>query len=97
MFEQLFNESPTIQKIREQYRVQFLEQGIQQGIQKGRLLALQDLLVNSVQGRYPELAVLARTSAAHFDQLDVLELLIRQVMIAPNAHAVRSLLEAGTA
>ncbi len=88
MFEQLFDESPTIQKIREQYLVK--------GIQKGRLLALQDLLVNSVQGRYPELTALARTSASRYDQLDVLELLIQQVMIAPNANAVRSLPEAGT-
>ncbi len=105
MFEQLFNESPTIQKIREQYLVKGIQEGLQKGIQKGRqegiqegrLLALRNLLVNSVQRRYPELSALARTSAGHFDQLDVLELLIQQVMIAPNADAVRSLLEAGTA
>ncbi len=100
MFEQLFNESPTIQKIREQYRVQFLEQGIQQGRQEGiqeGLQALQDLLVDNVQGRYPELAVLARTSASRFDQLDALKVLIQQVMIASNADAVRRLLQAGTA
>jgi hypothetical protein len=93
MFEQLFDESPTIQKIREQY----LMKGRQEGIQEGQLLALQDLLVSSVQTRYPELAELARTSASRFGKLDALKLLIPQVISAPNADAVRSLLEAGTA
>ncbi len=103
MFEQLFNESPTIQNIREQSLVKGeqkglqkgLQEGEQKGLQKGGLLALQDLLVSHVQGHYPELAALARTSADRFDQLDALKLLIPQVISAPNADAVRGLLEAG--
>jgi len=107
MFEQLFDESPTIQKIREQYLVkgiqegrqegiqEGLQKGIQEGLQKG-LLALQDLLVSSVQARYPGLAELARASAGHFDKLDALKLLIQKVMTAPDADAVRRLLESGT-
>ena len=106
MFEQLFNESPTIQKIREESlgeglqkgRQEGLQEGLQKGLQKGRqegqILALQDLLVTSVHARYPELAVLARTSASRCDQMDALKLLILQVMTAPNAVAVRRLLEA---
>ncbi len=96
MFEQLFNESPTIQNIREQYLVKGLQEGLQKGRQEG-LQALQDLLVSSVQARYPELAALARISADRFDQLDALKLLIPQVISAPNADAVSRLLEAGTA
>ncbi len=99
-FNELWDSSPTVQKMRDQYRIQFLEQGrqegIQEGLQKGGLLALQDLLVSHVQERYPELAALARTSAGHADSLDALKLLIQQVMTASNADTVRGLLEAGT-
>jgi hypothetical protein len=91
MFEQLFEESPMIQKMRKRYRIQGRQEGRQEGIQ-----VLQDLLVDSVQARYPNLAGLARQQAGHFDKLDVLKLLIQQVMIAPNANTVRGLLEAGT-
>jgi flagellar biosynthesis/type III secretory pathway protein FliH len=106
MFEQLFNESPTIQNIREEALGKGVQKGLQEGLQKGRqeglqeglqkgqLLALQDLLVTSVHARYPALAVLARTSVSRCDQTDALKLLILQVMTAPNADAVRRLLEA---
>jgi predicted transposase YdaD len=101
MFEQLFDESPTIQKIREQYlikgRQEGIQKGLQKGIQEGGFLVLQDLLVSSVQARYPDLTELARASAGRSDQLGALKLLIEQVMTAPNADAVRCLLEAGTA
>ena len=104
MFEQLFDESPVIQKIREQSLVKGLQEGRQKGLQEGRqkglqeggLLALQDLLVDSVQERYPDLAGLARASAGHYDKLDALKKHLQQVMTAPNADAVRKLLEAGT-
>jgi hypothetical protein len=86
MFEQLFNESPTIQKIREQYLVKGRQEG---------LLALQDLLVTNVQARYPDLTELARASAGRSNELNALKLLIGQVMTAPNADAVRGLLKSG--
>jgi hypothetical protein len=98
MFDQLFKDSPTIQKLREEDRVQFLEQGIQQGVQKERqerLQALQGLLVNLVQARYPDLAVFAQQQASRFGEPYVLELLIQQVMAAPDADAARRLLESG--
>jgi predicted transposase YdaD len=97
MFDQLFEESPWIQELREKYRVQFLEQGLREGLQKGRLEALQDLLVSSIQTRYPDLAELAQQQAGHFDKLDTLKLLIQQVMTAPNADTARRLLESGPA
>jgi len=96
MFEQLFNESPTIQKIREQYLLKGEQKGLQKGRQEG-IQAFQDLLVSHVQARYPELAELARTSASRLDQWDALEQLILQVATVPSADAVRSLLETGTA
>jgi flagellar biosynthesis/type III secretory pathway protein FliH len=108
MFEQLFEESPTIQsaiqrlteKRLAQERQESHQEGRQEGLLEGRqegLLALQDLLVDSVEGRYPDLAELARQRTGQSDQLDALKRLILRVMTAPNADAVRRLLEAGTA
>ncbi len=49
MFDQSWEESPTIQRMREKYRVQ----GLQEGRQEGELLALLHMLVNVVRTRYP--------------------------------------------
>jgi hypothetical protein len=88
MFDQLWEESPMIQKMREQYRVQ--------GIQEGILEGLQRFLVNTVQTDYPDLAEVVQQQASKFNKPDMLELLIKQVMSAPDSDAVRRLLEAGT-
>jgi hypothetical protein len=92
MFEQLFEESPMIQKMREQYRIQ----GIEQGIEQGKVIELQELLVKFIRTKYPDLAEFAQQQASHFNQLDTLEQLALQVMSAPNASTTRKLLESGT-
>jgi hypothetical protein len=88
VFEQLFEESPMIQKMREQYRMQ--------GIEQGKVIELQELLVKFIRAKYPDLAEFAQQRASHFDQLQTLEQLALQVMSAPNASTTRKLLEAGT-
>jgi hypothetical protein len=85
MYDQLWDESPMIQKMREQYIIKGLEEGIQ---------ALQRSLVNVVRARFPDLAELAQQQARHFDKTSTLELLIKQVVTAPDASTVRKLLEA---
>ncbi len=92
MFEQLFEESPMIQKMREQYRMQ----GRQQGIEQGKVIELQELLVKFIRAKYPDLAEFARASASRFDKLHTLEQFALQVMSAPNASTTRRLLESGT-
>lgn len=84
MFEQLFEESPMIQKMREQY------------FMRGKVVELQELLVKIIRTKYPDLAGFAQQQASHFDKLDTLELLVQQVMTVPDANAVRGLLEAET-
>jgi hypothetical protein len=91
MFEELWENSPTIQRMRKQY----LMEGIQEGRKEG-LWALQRSLVNVVRVRYPELATFAQQQVSHLDKTDTLELLIERVTAAPNADAVRKLLESGT-
>ncbi len=99
MFDQLWEESPMIQKMREQYRVKGLQEGIQtgiqQGIQTGKVLALQEMLVTLIRASYPDLTELAQLRASHFDKPDLLERLIQKVVTAPNADAVQQLLESG--
>jgi predicted transposase YdaD len=104
MFDQLWEESPMIQKMREQYRVQGLEQGLergrlqglqegrQKGLQEGEVLALQRSLVNIVRAKYPDLAKFAQQQAVHFDKPNTLDLLIEQVAAAPDASTVCRLL-----
>jgi hypothetical protein len=84
MFDQLFEESPMIQKMREQY------------LEQGEMRALQRMLVNVVRKRYPDLAGFAQQQASHFNKPDALELLIQKVMTAPNASAAHWLLESDT-
>jgi hypothetical protein len=88
VFDQLWEESPTVQKMREQY--------LEQGIQKGQIQTLRHLLVNIVRARYPDLAELAQQQAAHLDKPGALELLIQQVVTAPSSSTARWLLESST-
>jgi hypothetical protein len=87
MFDQLWEESPMVQKMREQYRVK--------GLQEGEILALQRSLVNIVRVRYPELAEFAQQQVSHFNKPDMLDQLMQKVVTAPNADTARSLLESG--
>ncbi len=88
MFDELWEKSPTVQRMREQYLVKGLEQGIEQGLQRS--------LINVVRAKYPDLAELAQQQAPHFNKPDTLELLIQQVVTAPNVSTARRILEAGT-
>jgi len=91
MFDQLFEESPMIQQLREKY----LEQGIQKKSRE-ELQRLQRMLVNLVQTKYPDLSEFAQQQANHFNNPDILELLIQQVMAAPDANTARWLLTSST-
>lgn len=82
-FEQLLEESPMIQEMREQWRAE--------GFLEGR----REVFLSLIRTRYPDLAELAQQQANHIKKLDVIELLIKQVMTAPDASIVRRLLESG--
>ena len=94
MFDQLFEESPMIQKMREEYRAKGLQEGLEMGHQEV-LQALQHSLVNVVRARYPDLAEFAQQQVGHFNKPAVLDLLIQKAVTAPNASTVRWLLESG--
>ena len=99
MFDQLWEESPTIQKMRAEYRKKGIQDGIQEGIQKERqeeIQGLKDMLVDFVRVKYPNLVDLAEKQASHFEKPKVSRALIHQVTVAPNADMVRQLLEQKT-
>jgi hypothetical protein len=85
MFGEVFKDSPMIRKLREEYLLE--------GRQEGRLEALQDMLVSTVQTRYPDLTELAQQRASQFDKTDELQGIILQVVKASSARAVRKLLK----
>jgi len=84
MFDQLFEESPMIQKLR------------QQSFEQGEIHALRRILVSVTRTRYPDLAEFAQQQASHFDNSGALELLVQQVATAPDAGTVRWLLASDT-
>jgi hypothetical protein len=103
MFEQLFEESPTIQnavqRLAEKRLARERQEARQEGRQEGLLEAIQVLqrsLVNIIRVKYPDLTELAQLQATRIDKLDELDLLIQQVMDATDADAARKLiLDAG--
>jgi flagellar biosynthesis/type III secretory pathway protein FliH len=97
MYDQLWEDNPMVQKMREQDKAKWLQQGRQEGLQEGLQQGLQEglqrSLVNTVRIRFPDLAEFAQYQASHFDKPDVLESLIQQVVTAPDAIAVLKLLQ----
>jgi flagellar biosynthesis/type III secretory pathway protein FliH len=93
MFDKLWEESPTVQKMREQirekYRVQYYEEGINQGIAQG----VQRTLVDVVQVRFPDLTEFAQKQVKLCNKPDTLELLFQKMLTAPDATVARQLLE----
>ena len=67
MFDQLWEENPTIQKMRAEYLMKGRQEGRQEGLQEERqreLQALRHLLVSIVQPKYPDLVDLAQSLSA---------------------------------
>jgi flagellar biosynthesis/type III secretory pathway protein FliH len=96
MYDQLFEESPMIQKMREEYLSKGYQEGRQEGLQEGEMLALRRMLVNHVQKRYPDLVELAQQQAIRFNNPETLEMLFQQLINAPNASTAHWLLESAT-
>jgi len=83
MFEQLWEESPIVQKMRAEY----YEKGRAEGIE-----ALQRTLVKLVQARFPELTELARNQAQLCKKTEVLETITQQLFMVQDSGAAQKLL-----
>ena len=95
MYDDLWDNNPMVQKMREQDKATGRQEGRQEGLQQGRQEGLQEglqrSLVHTIRIRFPDLAEFAQYQASHFDKPDVLESLIEQVVVAPHATAVLKL------
>ena len=89
MYDDLWYNNPMVQKMIEEDKAKWRQEGLQEGLQQG----LQRTLVNTVRIRFPDLAEFAQHQVSHFDKPDVLESLIQQVVVAPDAVAVLTLLQ----
>jgi hypothetical protein len=76
------------QKMREEYEMKGLEKGREKEVKN-----LQDLLVRLVQTTFPELTDYAQQQARRFRTVEALNLLIPEIVAAPDAATVRRLLE----
>jgi predicted transposase YdaD len=96
MFDPLWEENPTIQKMRADYLMKGRQEGRQEERREGlqrELQGLRHLLVSIVQPKYPDLVDLAQQQALHFENPEALHFLIQQVATAPNADIMRWHLE----
>jgi hypothetical protein len=81
MFDKLWEESPTVQKMREQY------------YEKGKVENSQSMLVDAVQIRFPDLTDFAQKQVRLCDDPSVLKLLFQKILTAPDVKTARWLLE----
>lgn len=91
----LWEENPTTQKMRAEYRMKGLQEGLQKERQR-EIQRLRHLLVSIIQPNYPDLVELAQQQAIHFDNPELLHLLIQQAANDPNTDIVRWHLEQKT-
>ena len=89
VFEQLWEESPTVQKMRAQY----YEKGKGEGLEKGEVQALQRTIVKFVQVCFPALTELAQRQAQLCQKSEVLYTIVQQLYEATDVRAAQRLLE----
>jgi len=93
MFDKLWNESPMVQKMKEESEAR----GEARGKAEGELAGLQRTLVNIVKIRFPSLVDLAQRKAAQMNNTGAIDLLIEQIVAANDESIARWLLSLNAA
>ena len=88
MFDKLWDESPMVQKMKEESEAR----GKAEGKAEGELVGLQRTLVNIVKVRFPDLAGLSQQKVAQTSNTGVIDLLIEQIITAKDESIARWLL-----
>ena len=104
MYDQLWEESPKIQKIRAESEAKGEARGeakgeargeakgFVEGEVQGRVEALQSALITSIELRFPNLSALAEKQVKNIKKPDMLDLLFRQITLAPDERTARTML-----
>jgi hypothetical protein len=101
MFDKLWEESPRVQKMREQFHAQYygegiakgMMRGIKQGMVQGEIQTLRRNVMNVVQVRFPDLTAFAQEQVKLFDNPGALDLLFQKILVAPDIKFARWLLD----
>ena len=72
----------------------WFEERLEKKAAEGQARALQQVVLDAVEGEYPSLVAFAREKILPMKQPDALRLLVRQIYKAPDENAVRWLLDA---
>jgi len=89
MFDHLWNESPMVQKMKEESEAR----GKAEGKAEGKLVGSQEMLISVIKTRFPTLTELAQQRITQIHDASALNLLVRQIVIAPDESTMRWLLD----
>ncbi len=102
MYDQLWDESPRVQRMKAQIREQALKEGKEKEKQEIKerteieARAFRRALVSMIQARFPNLTEFAQRQVELFDEPAALDLLIQKIATAPDANIARWLLDSST-
>ena len=85
MYDKLWEENPKVQKIRAESEA------------KGKVETLQNMLVTTIELRFPALSDLAKRQVLRIQKPDALDLLFRQITVSSDENFVRSILTSSVA
>ena len=86
LFDQLWNESPMVKKMKEESEARGVAIGEARGKAEGALQVSREILINLVKARFPSLADLAQQKAAQMSNVGAIEHLIELIGTASDEH-----------
>lgn len=105
MWDDLMEKDPKMRKIRKESEAkgrteglkeglkEGVEKGLKEGVEKGRAEALRSAVVTAVNVRFPDLTEVAQQTVAQIGKPEKLNLLMGQILKAPDEDAARLLLD----
>ncbi len=89
MYDKLWDEDPEIQRIKAEAEERGKAVGKAEGKVEAKVEASQEMIVGIVEARFPELVDLAQERVEKIRQLEMLNLLAKQIVLAPDEATAR--------
>ena len=101
MWDDLMEKDPKMRKIRKESeakgRTEGLKEGVEKGLKEGLAEGLRNAIVTTIRVRFPDLTELAQERVAQVSKPEKLNLLMGQIVIAPDENVIRLLLDLAAA
>ena len=101
VYDPLWEENSKVRRIRTESEAEGFAEGFAEGkaegLAKGKIKGLQWALVSAIRVRFPELAELAQQKVVKINNTSNLEMLLKQVIIVPDANTARWLVDSAAA